>query len=112
MVLQPGGRSTWGWPQNAMITADPATRRVAFNPEFYVMKHFARFIEPGATRLGLHGQWTGNAVAFENPDGSVALAIANPFADARELTFRGPWGTVAVAMEARSFNTIVVGSGK
>ena len=112
MVLQPGGRSTWGWPQNAMITADPATRRVAFNPEFYVMKHFARFIEPGATRLGLHGQWTGNAVAFENPGGSVVLVIANPFADACELSFRGPWGTVAVAMEARSFNTIVVGSGK
>src|SRR5579859_6029558 len=36
MVLPPGGRSTWGWPQNTMITIDPAHQTVTYNPEFYV----------------------------------------------------------------------------
>jgi len=108
MVLEPEGRSTWGWRQNAMMTADPKTGEITLNPEFYVMKHWARFIDPGAVRLGLRGPWTGNAAAFANPGGSIALAIANPFADARDLVFNGPWGSVAAKLEARSFNTIVV----
>ena len=28
MVLPPGGRSTWGWPQNSMTTVDSETGRV------------------------------------------------------------------------------------
>jgi glucosylceramidase len=50
MILAPGGRSTWGWPQNAMITVDPATGRVTLNPEFYVMKHLTRFVDIRCTQ--------------------------------------------------------------
>jgi len=78
MVLAPKGRSTWGWKQNSMITVDPDTRHVAYNPEFFVMKHFSRYIQPGARRVVLKGPWTGNAVAFENPDRSTTLVIKNP----------------------------------
>ena len=109
MILQPGGRSSWGWPQNAMITADPARGAISLNPEFYVMKHFSRFIDPGAVRLGLSGRWTGNAVAFENPNGSRVIVAANPFSDARTLAAGGPWGVASILMPARSFNTIILG---
>lgn len=36
MVLPPGGRSTWGWPQNSMLTVDATLQTVTYNPEFYV----------------------------------------------------------------------------
>ena len=49
-------------------------------------------------------------MVFANPDGTTALVIANPFADARDLTFGGRWGAVAAKLEPRSFNTIVVAS--
>jgi len=78
MVLPPGGRSTWGWKQNAMITVDPATHRFHYNPEFYVMKHYAAFIEPGARRLGVHGPLAADAVAFRNPGGETVVVLQNP----------------------------------
>jgi glucosylceramidase len=106
MILPPQGRSTWGWNQNSMIVADPDSGRIRFTPEFYVMKHFSAFIDPGAVRLGLMGPWAGNAVCFANPDGSMSLVIANPFADQRKLSFQGPNGVVSCQLAPRSFRTI------
>ncbi|OPZ81195.1 MAG: Glucuronoxylanase XynC precursor [bacterium ADurb.Bin429] len=108
MILQPGGLSTWGWRQNAMITVDPAAKTVTLNPEFYVMKHFSSIIAPGATRLGLKGPWTGNAVAFANPDGGTAMVVGNPFADDRALTFDGAGTRFTVTLPGYSFNTFVI----
>jgi glucosylceramidase len=76
MVLEKGGLSTWGWNQNSMITIEG--NRVIYNPEFHVMRHFSRFIAPGAYRLETEGAWSGNAVAFENPDGSQIAVVRNP----------------------------------
>lgn len=84
MVLAPGGRSTWGWTQNAMFTVDPATREVVRQPEFYVMAHLARFVQPGAVRLGVTGPMAANALAFENPGGQTVVALRNPFPQARD----------------------------
>lgn len=107
MILQPGGLSTWGWRQNAMITVDPVAQTVTFNPEFYVMKHFSNFIAPGAARLGLHGSWTGNAVAFANPDGGKVVVVANPFADARAMTLEANGTRVTMTLPGYSFNTLL-----
>ncbi|HEY3396105.1 MAG TPA: glycoside hydrolase family 30 beta sandwich domain-containing protein [Armatimonadota bacterium] len=107
MVLPPGGTSTWGWKQNAMITVDPETRRVTYNPEFYVMKHLSRFVAPGARRICLRGPWTGNSLAFENPDGTVVVAVQNPHADARDFAFQGATGAVGGCLPPSSINTFV-----
>jgi len=72
------GESTSGCTQNSMITVDPETGGITYNPEFYVIKHFARFIQPGARRILLSGPWKSNTVAFENPDATTALVIKNP----------------------------------
>ncbi len=107
MVLQPGGQSTWGWRQNAMITVDPLGGIVCYNPEFYVIKHFSRFVSPGAVSLGLCGPWTGNAVAFANPDGNTVVVVANPFTEPRSLTFGDEHGGISVSLEGLSINTLV-----
>ena len=85
---------------------------VAYTPEFYVMKHFAHFIAPGAARLGLQGPWTGDAVAFENPDGTRVVVIGNPFAEERGLTFVCENMRTAVTLAGCSFNTLVFEKSK
>lgn len=108
MVLEPGGRSTWGWNQNAMITVDPATKKVTYNPEFYVMKHYAGFIKPGAVRLRTEGHFNGMACAFENMDGSIVVVAQNPLDRELAFSFEGNGKGFTVSLEAQSFHTFVL----
>ncbi|MBD0380877.1 glycoside hydrolase family 30 protein [Paenibacillus sedimenti] len=108
MVLEPKGRSTWGWEQNSMITVDPGAHQALFNPEYYVMKHFSHFVTPGSTRIGLKGPWTGNALAFERPNGDKVVVIANPFTEARVVRFSAGNDVYTFELEPESFNTIVI----
>lgn len=91
-----------------MITVDPQTKQYTFNPEYYVMKHFAYFIAPGSRRIGLQGAWTGKSVAFCNPDGEIVVVINNPFKEARRLNLNAGDQTLSFELEAESFNTIVI----
>lgn len=81
------------WPQNALIVVDRDTHTASVTPAYYVFRHLSQFVEPGAFRLETRGE--GDALAFENPDGSVVAVIHNS-ADAprglslgvRDATFR------------------------
>lgn len=108
MVLEPEGKSTWGWKQNSMITIDSSTKEIIYNPEFYVMKHFSHFIEPGAIRLKTKGAWTGNAVVFKNLNGKIVIVVGNNMAKSRSLTFKGGGTEFIVELKPFSFNTIIV----
>jgi len=109
MVLEPRGKSSWGWEQNSMVVVDPKTRKATYTPEYYVMKHFSHYINPGAERLGLAGSWTSNSTAFQNPDGSVVLNVCNPHAQAQELTFQLTESKVfRIRLEGQSLNTVVL----
>ena len=52
------------------------------------MKHFSHFIAPGAVGLGVKGHWAGVSLAFENPDGNVAVMVENVLDKARSFTLR------------------------
>lgn len=102
MVLPKEGESTWGWKQNSMITVSE-DGTFSFEHEYYVMKHFSRFVVPGAKRLVLEGHLSSNAIAFQNPDGTMVLTVQNPFA--KELTFS--FGGKTVTLPPDSINTLV-----
>lgn len=107
LMLEPGGKSTWGDPQNAMITIHPENQTYLLNPDFYVMKHFSAFIKKGAVRLGLKGPYAGDALAFRNPDGTIMLEIFNPFKEKREFIYNyGENEVYAFVLEPQSINTI------
>jgi glucosylceramidase len=72
------------------------------------MKHFSHFVKPGAVRIETTGSWTGNSTAFLNPDGTKVVVIANPLKEIRELTIEQNGETYSFALEAESFNTIVI----
>lgn len=108
MVLEPKGRSTWGWEQNSMITVDPANGKRTNNPEYFVMKHFAHAVRPGSVRLGLKGPWSGHALAFRLPEGKKAVIVANHFTEARMLRLSDGAHTYVFELEPESFHTIIM----
>lgn len=108
MVLEPKGNSTWGWQQNSMITIDPHTKTVIYNPEFYLMKHFSHFVAKGAVKLEAKGHFTGTSLAFENPNGEIVLIVSNDMDMNRKFTFKGNGKEFSVELKANSFNTIIL----
>ncbi|SDZ57202.1 glucosylceramidase [Evansella caseinilytica] len=107
-VLEPKGMSTWGWEQNSMITIDPNTREMIYNPEYYVMKHFSHFIQKGAKRLTTAGMDTAIATAFKNPDGKMIVTLCNKMNEPMTTTIEIKQKRYQVELPAHSFHTLVV----
>ena len=76
MVLRPDGKSSWGWRQNALVSVDPDAKRVAYHPEFYLMKHASHFVRPGSHLATTTGRWV-DKLAFIRPDGSAVVLVGN-----------------------------------
>ena len=74
-----GGRSTWGWNQNSLVSVDTAQRSFHFNHDYYLLKHLTHFVSVGAIQLGVNGTCD-DAFAFLNPDKSVVALIRNELA--------------------------------
>lgn len=77
MVLDTSGRNLDDariWHQNALLVVDRGQGRLIETPAYYVFRHFAQYVEPGAVRVGTQG---GDAVAFKNPDGSIVTVLYN-----------------------------------
>jgi len=61
-----------------VVTIDANTGAVTRNVEYYALAHASRFVLPGARRIASSETTEGLAnVAFRNPDGSIALLVAN-----------------------------------
>lgn len=101
MALENDGLSSWGWRQNSLISVHNGD--FTFNPEFYLLKHFAHFVKKGATMLSTKGEMSSNTTVFKNPDSSIAAFILNPFEFEKTVTLNN----VNLVLKPRSFNTVV-----
>lgn len=110
MVLEEDGVSTWGWKQNSLITVTK-DKEIHYNPEYYLMKHFSKYVKPGALMKGLRGDFAGNALAFENLDGSIVLELLNPFDEAQEVTFKLENINYNFTVKPHSFNSLISPKG-
>lgn len=110
MVLEEDGVSTWGWKQNSLVTVTK-DRSIHYNPEYYLMRHFSKYVKPGAVMKGLKGDFAGNALAFENKDGSIVLELLNPFDEAQEVTFKLNDINYNFIIKPHSFNTLISPQG-
>ncbi|WP_034341708.1 glycoside hydrolase family 30 protein [Deinococcus misasensis] len=74
-----------------VVTINQSNGAVTLNEEFYSIAHFARFVWPGAVRIGStdssDGKFTG--VAFRNTNGSKALVVLNQ--SSSTATFKMVW---------------------
>ena len=109
MVLDEMGTSAWGWKQSAMVTIDRTKRKAVFNPQFYLVKHFSYFVQPGARVLRMSGV-PGDEIAFRNPDGSVVVVMANRTDRKLQLIVSVDGLRFDVTLPARSFHTFVRGA--
>ena len=78
-------RSAVGWPgsrQNSLFTITADTHEVRRNPEYYVMRHFSKYVRPGAKVLGATSHFNSMAIAFRNPDGIIVVVAQNALLDA------------------------------
>lgn len=105
MVLDDTGVSPWGWKQNALISVNPRTLEVTYHPEYYLMKHLARYVEPGASRVELEGA-DDDTLAFANPDGKEVIVAVNRRDTPKEMTLRNGDKYLTVTLQPKSFNTL------
>ena len=107
--LLEGGSSHWGWQQNSLVTVDPATRTYRFNHEYYLLKHVSHFVQPGARRLPITGTFD-NALAFQNPDRTIAVILRNETSWPRTINIALAGQKLFASMQPDSFNTLLLQS--
>jgi glucosylceramidase len=61
------------WPQNALLVVD-SSKKLVVTPAYYLFRHVAGFVEPGAHVIGATGTDT---LAFKNPDGTIVAVLYN-----------------------------------
>ncbi len=72
------------------ILLDSKTRKVTYRNDYYLYGQFMKFVRRGAVRIAAGGAGDdGSAVAFQNPDGSIVLIVAN--ATSRPKVLRIAW---------------------
>ncbi|MBR6513441.1 MAG: glycosyl hydrolase [Clostridia bacterium] len=94
--------STWGWGQNSLMTIDGDN--VTYNPDYYMVKHFANKVHKGAVMLKTRGGMSSNTCVFRNTDGSRVAVIMNPFEFEKTVTIEDK----NYILKPKSFNTIVL----
>jgi glucosylceramidase len=104
MILDETGKSQWGWKQNSMITIDRKTGQAKYNPEFYLMKHLARYVSPGSRYIQVDND---NCLAFMNK-GKVIVIIYNSVEKNRKVRIRVNSSDYVVNLSAHSFNTLIL----
>jgi glucosylceramidase len=76
-----------------VVTIDDSVSpsRVTFNVEYYVLGHLGKFCLPGAHRIDSNSFGPGSIedVAFQNPDGTIALIVLNSASENRAFDVLG-----------------------
>ena len=84
--LSDDGMSRWGWRQNSLVVVNEHDKSFRFTHEYYLMKHFSRFVRPGAKRVETSGY--DDLLAFLNADGSLAVVAVNKGTVPRTLSIQ------------------------
>ena len=112
MVLKPDGKSIDAkrpWPQNSLITVDPATRVVRYTPLFGAIGSFSRFVSPGSRMIETEGvSAEADVVAFIDPVGRVVIVLYNRKEDPVSAKVQVCGSVHVVNMPPQSFATLVV----
>ena len=111
LLDETGGPNHVGNYCSAPIIADTRTGELLYQSSYYYIGHFARFIGPGARRIGCRvSAGDLEATAFSNADGSLAVVILNR--TEAEIAFTLALGDQnrACVSPARSIQTYLVSS--
>jgi len=74
-----------------IVTVNSVTGAATKDIEFYTLGHYSKYVLPGAVRIYTSNTPAIASVAFENPDGSMALIAYN--SSTASQSFQVQWGT-------------------
>ena len=106
MVLDTVGRNLDNvrpWAQNALIAVDRNAGQLKVTPTYYLFRHMAQYVEPGAVRIGIQG---GDGFAFKNPDGSIVTILYNQGGQPADTTLAVSGTTLQFTIPARGWATV------
>lgn len=109
-ILCDQGSSSWGWKQNALIKVNSENRTFNYTPEFYAVKHFSHFVEPGSHVLAYASRETTNGtpvIAFRRPDGKRIVVTANQTDEQRTVNVQIGRKYLNISLHPHSFHTFV-----
>ena len=105
--LDGDAKSTWGWPQNSLVTVDAAAKTYRWNHDYYLLKHLTHFVDVGARCLETTGTCD-DALAFANPDGTAAVLLRNELPHAQRVQVQVGEAALGVELPADSLGTLNV----
>ena len=81
---------------------------VTYNPQYYYLGQLSKFVKPGAWRID-STTWEGSVetVAFQNPDGSLALVVLNRQAATQSVKIDWAGQSLATQVPSTSLTTFV-----
>jgi glucosylceramidase len=90
-----------------MIDDSVSPARVTFNVEYYILGHLGKFVVPGAHRIDSNTFGAGSIedVAFQNPDGSIALLVLNSARNTETFTVSFKGQSFTYTLPARTLAT-------
>jgi glucosylceramidase len=91
------------WPQNALLVVDRTTNTLIETAAYYAFRHFSQFVDVGATRVDVSSN---DAVAFENPDGSIVTVLYNSGGSPANTALGVGGTTVEFTIPANGFATV------
>lgn len=106
MVLDTFGRNldqVRPWNQNALLVVDRAQKTLRATPTYYVFRHLAQYVEPGAKRVATQG---GQALSFKNPDGSIVTVVHNNGGSAAQTTVAVGGSSLQFQVPAQGWATL------
>ena len=106
MVLDQTGKSTGNWAQCSPVVVSTDTKKVTYTPQFYAFKHFSYYVQPGAVRVFMSGDY-GDQIAFINPNGDIVMVLKNASKDALRVAIHFYGQKVKPTLPPHSFNTLV-----
>lgn len=93
----------------APIMYDREKKEVIFNPSYYVIGHFSRYVEPGAKRIHINHTVDEHvfATAYKNPSGDIVIIIQNENW-IRQFTMIVDGKSVDISLPEKSITTYIV----
>ncbi len=104
-----GGPNHVGNFCHAPVLVDTKSGEVHVQPSFYYIAHFSKFVRTGARRLAsTNDEPALQTIAFQNPDGSRVVIVANPSDEPRDITVAVENDARAVHVPAHAIQTHIV----
>lgn len=93
----------------APVHADMEAGTLIFTSSYYYIGHFSKFVQPGAKRIAASSSRTNLlAVAFKNPDASLAVVVMNESEEALPYFLIHNGRMLEITAPARSIATVVI----